>query len=242
MLIMHPKVWCVLQASVHSLMITYPDPWIRVFCAIVMAMKGLPMKRLSHFLLLLLLVLPIFFITGCKSVPEPEPPELPAAEIPEPTPEPLPEPEPEPEPPRQIELEGPQWILTYLYGTDRIRVPREEVIWISLLRNHDPAFIGTGGTNTLMGSYTLVGQNMNRPDTEPSRTTGALRLSPAARTRMAGPYLPYENHFLEILGLVQGYIVHGTTIEDGRLTFFGGHGREEIVLVEFRSEPGEHWE
>jgi len=186
-------------------------------------------------------ILTLFLISGvillgCASPPPPIP-QFEPEPLPLPAPTPVPEPEPEPiieeEPPTPISLEGPKWILTYLHGTDRVRIPEEELVWIIFSRATSPELSGFGGVNQIRGGYHVPGLSLNATA---SPLEGLMTLGQITSTRMAGRYLGYEQVFLFNLGLVQGYFIQGSTIEDGKLTLYGGHGREEIILAQFRSE------
>lgn len=172
------------------------------------------------------------FLMGCATPPPPIPQPDPEPTI-EPIPEPIPEPIIEEEPPTPITLEGPKWLLTYLHGTDRVRIPEEEIVWIVFSRQTNPEVFGFGGVNQIRGGYNVPGLSLQATS---SPLEGLITFGPRTSTRMAGPYLGYEQVFLFNLGLVQGYFIQGSTIEDGKLTLYGGHGREEIILAEFRSE------
>ena len=181
-----------------------------------------------------LFVISGIFLIGCATPPPPIPQPEPEPIIePIPEPEPVPEPIIEEEPPTPISLEGPKWLLTYLHGTDRVRIPEEEIVWIVFSRENNPEVFGFGGVNQIRGGFHVIGLSVHATS---SPLEGLITFGSLTSTRMAGPYLGYEQVFLFNLGLVQGYFIQGSTIEDGKLTLYGGHGREEIILAEFRSE------
>ncbi|NCN04968.1 MAG: META domain-containing protein [Spirochaetales bacterium] len=198
-------------------------------------MKPIILHRLSLVLGSLLFL--AFLLEGCASSPPPVPEPPPVIELPPtlpPPPPPPPEPESEPIPP--ISLEGYKWTLTYLYGTDRVRVPDDEIVWISFIRDPEGRFFGNGGVNQFFGAYNFGGRAASLSPDTPAPLEGSISLGSIGATKMAGRYLGFENVFFQNLGMVQGYLVRGSTFEDGRLVLFGGYGGEEIILVEFRSE------
>ena len=165
------------------------------------------------------IVMILVLVTGCTTPPEVaveeevappvQPKVAPVVEIAE-------------EPPRgQPSLAGPEWQLSWLYGTNR--VPQTAATPVYLQFTETEVF-GYTGVNRITGMYSQQGDE-------------GLRFGTLASTKMAGPHLAFELQFHENLGLVRGYYITGDTYEESTLVLFGGHGREEIILAEFVPHP-----
>ncbi|KGE71941.1 META domain-containing protein [Spirochaeta lutea] len=195
------------------------------------------MKRFTHLPLVLLPILVAVMLWSCATSSPVQPP--PPAD-PEPVQEPAPQPEPVPEPAVNIPtIEGPRWNLTWLFESDSARKPAEGTVWFQLLPQAEPPLKGHGGVNQFFGRYQVTGGTPQ---------SGTIEFSSLASTKMAGRTLEYENIFLRNLSLTKGYHISGDTLEEAELVFYGGFGREEIILARFAAEgdgparqsPAEH--
>ena len=108
-----------------------------------------------------------------------------------------------PEPPPPAKLEGTYWKLVDLDGAPVVAPDADGGGEPHLLLDpNNKRAVGSGGVNRFSGSYT-------------SDNNGALRFSPLAATKMAGPepMMKQEDKFFAALSATTGYSLNDQTLE-----------------------------
>ncbi len=109
-------------------------------------------------------------------------------------------PAPPPASPSGKKLLGTRWLLTQLNGKPAIPGMGDKVAYL-VLHHEQYRVSGSGGCNTLAGSYVLE--------------QSALQITPGASTMMAcsPEVMQQEQNFIQALGTTTTYHIQGTTLE-----------------------------